>query len=98
MRPPIVLLALLALALLPTQAALAEEGLPDGRVAEMVTPASNQDADVYVPYALVPNRPARVRRRSSRFRWHPMGARLRMWRMRRRVVSLKRVRGWVISM
>ena len=51
MRPPIALLALLALALLPTQVALAEEGLPDGRVEEMVTPASNQDADVYVPRA-----------------------------------------------
>ena len=49
---PALIVAALALALLPASAALAEEGLPDGRVAEMVTPASNQDADVYVPYAI----------------------------------------------
>ena len=43
-------LAILAIALLPTQAALAEEPLPDGRVFEMVTPPNNQDANVYVPF------------------------------------------------
>ena len=45
-------LAVAALALLPTQAAFAEEPLPDGRVFEKVTPTSNQDADVDVPFAL----------------------------------------------
>ena len=45
-------LAILAIALLPTQAAFAEEALPDGRVFEKVTPTGNQDADVYVPLAL----------------------------------------------
>ena len=44
-------LAILAIILLPTQTASAE-GLPDGRVDEMVTPAENQEADVYVPYAV----------------------------------------------
>ena len=44
-------LAVLALALLPTQAALANTALPDNRVYEMVTPPNNQDADVYVPFA-----------------------------------------------
>ena len=44
-------LAILAIALLPTQAAFAEEPLPDGRVFEKVTPTGNQDADVYVPLA-----------------------------------------------
>ena len=35
----------------PVGVAQAEEALPDGRVFEMVTPPSNQDADVYVPFA-----------------------------------------------
>ena len=35
----------------PIGVAQAEEALPDGRVYEMVTPANNQDADVYVPLA-----------------------------------------------
>jgi hypothetical protein len=45
-------IAVAALALLPASAAFAEEALPDGRVFEKVTPTSNQDADVYVPFAL----------------------------------------------
>ncbi len=46
-------LAILALGLLPTQAAFAEETgeLPDNRVYEMVTP-NNGDANVYIPRAL----------------------------------------------
>ncbi len=44
-------LAVLALALFPAQVAFAEEGLPDGRVYEKVTPTENKDADVYVPHA-----------------------------------------------
>ena len=36
----------------PVGVAQAEEALPDGRVFEMVTPPSNQDADVYVPFAV----------------------------------------------
>ena len=61
MRPsnPLLTLALAvaALTLLPTQAAFAEEALPDGRVFEKVTPTSNQDADVYVPFALRDSEP-----------------------------------------
>ncbi len=45
-------LAVLALALLPTQAAFAEETLPDGRVFEKVTPVNNHGANVYVPEAI----------------------------------------------
>ena len=48
--------------------AQAEEALPDGRVYEMVTPPSNQDANVYVPFADVKRHSAKVCSRSFRFR------------------------------
>jgi hypothetical protein len=52
-HPTLILtLAALAIGLLPASAVFAEETLPDGRVFEKVTPTSNQDADVYVPFAL----------------------------------------------
>jgi len=48
--------------------ALADPALPDGRVYEMVTPAENQDADVYVPWATSGLTLVRtVRRRRCRF-------------------------------
>jgi hypothetical protein len=51
-RPPqiLLILVLLAIGLLPTTNAYAEE-LPDGRVYEMVTPVHDLDGNVYVPYA-----------------------------------------------
>ncbi len=86
-RMVLVALAVLCTAvggLVSTSVSAFASALPDGRVYEMVTPAANRGADVYVPYEVTESHLSMGAGIHTKllFQDQRMGMRLRMWAMR----------------